>query len=102
MAVTRTIAQLSGDLRIGDGVTAPTGSVLIVLTRIAATATAMVLRYAPDAPDAIHDEAFVRLSGYLFDSDPSGSSPGGPVAMVASGAASICSAFRVRRAGVIG
>ena len=101
MAVTRTIAQLAADLRIGDGTTEPTGAVLVVLTRIAATATAMVTRYSPNAPDAIHNEAFVRLAGWLFDSDPSGSNPGGPTAMRSSGAQSLLGPYKVRRAGVI-
>ena len=101
MAVTRTLAQLAADLRIGDGVTAPVGTVAVVLTRVAATATEMVIRFAPNAPTAIHDEAFVRLAGWLYDSDPSGANPGGPVAMRASGAASILSAYKVRRGGLI-
>ena len=102
MAVTRTLTQLAADLRIGDGTTAPTGANLVLLTRIAATATAMVTKYSPNAPDAIHDEALVRLSGWLFDSDPSGANPGGPVAMRASGAASLLSPYKIRRAGLIG
>ena len=102
MAVTRTLVQLAADLRIGDGDAEPTGPALVLLTRIAATATAMVTKYAPNAPDAIHNEAFVRLAGWLFDADPSGANPGGPVAMRASGAASLLSPYKVRRAGLIG
>ena len=64
MAVTRTLAQLSADLRIGDGSAEPTGQVGVVLARIASTASAMVLRYAPNAPDEIHNEAYVRLAGF--------------------------------------
>ena len=60
---------------------------LVVLERIAATARAMVTRYAPDAPDELHDEAFVRLAGFLYDADPAGRMPGGPSAMRSSGAA---------------
>ena len=101
MAVTRTLAQLSADLRIGDGVTDPTGAQAVVLERIAATAAAMVQKYAPDAPDAIHNEALVRLAGWLYDADPSGQNPGGPAAMRASGAASILSPYKVRRGGLI-
>ena len=102
MAVTRTLAQLAADLRLGDGTTEPTGPQGIVLARIDATARAMVLEFAPDAPDAIHDEAYVRLAGWLYDADPSGSTPGGPSALRSSGAAAILSPFKVRRAGVIG
>ena len=101
MAVTRTLAQLAGDLRIGDGSTEPTGAIGSVLARIDATARAMVLAYAPLAPDAIHDEAFVRVAGWLYDSDPSGAAPGGPSALRASGAAALLAPYRIRRAGAI-
>ena len=101
MAVTRTLAQLAGDLRIGDGSTEPTGAIGSVLARIDATARAMVLAYAPTAPDAIQDEAFVRVAGWLYDSDPSGAAPGGPSALRASGAAALLAPYRIRRAGAI-
>ena len=77
------------------------GATGIVLVRIAATARAMVERYASDAPDAIHDEAYVRLAGWLFDVDPSGASPGGPSALRASGAAALLAPYRNRRGGLI-
>ena len=102
MAVTRTLAQLGADLRIGDGTAAPAGPVGVVLARIDATARAMVVRYAPDAPDAIHNEAYVRLAGWLFDADPSGANPGGSAALRASGAASLLGPYKVRRGGLIG
>ena len=102
MAVTRTLAQLAADLRIGDGSTAPTGAVAVVLARIDATARAMVLEFAPTAPEAVQNEAYVRLAGWLYDADPSGSTPGGPSALRTSGAASILAPYKVRRAGVIG
>ena len=101
MAVTRTLAELAGDLRIGDGITEPTGPQAIVLQRIAATAAARVTAYAPGADDAVMTEAFVRLCGWLFDSDPSGVNPGGSNAMRASGAASLLGPYRVRRGGLI-
>ena len=74
--ITRTLAQLAGDLRIGDGETDPTGPAAVLLERIAATAKVLVVRYAPNAPDAIHDEAYVRVAGWLYDADPAGSTPG--------------------------
>ena len=102
MAVTRTLTELAADLRMGDGDTAPAGAVAVVLGRIEATAKALVVDYAPDAPDAIHNESFVRLAGWLYDADPSGSSPGGPAALRASGAMSLLRLYKVRRAGLIG
>ena len=101
MAIDRTLAQLAADLRIGDGTTEPTGAVLAVLKRIAASAAARVTAYAPGAPTAISTEAYVRLCGWLFDSDPSGVNPGGSNAMRASGAASLLGPYRVRRGGLI-
>ena len=100
--ITRSLAQLAGDLRLGDGVADPTGPAAVLLERIAATARVMVVDYAPNAPDAIHDEAFVRLAGWLYDADPSGSTPGGPTALRSSGAASLLGPYRVRRGGQIG
>ena len=100
--VTRTLAQLAGDLRLGDGVADPTGPAAVILERIASTARVMVVDYAPAAPDAIHDEMFVRLCGWLYDASPSDSTPGGPAAMRSSGAASLGGPYRVRRGGVIG
>ena len=101
MAVTRSLAQLSADLRIGDGSAEPTGQVRIVLERIASTASAMVLKYAPNAPDEIHNEAYVRLAAFLYDNDASGGSQVGPSAIRASGAAAIMGPWRVKRAGLI-
>ena len=40
--------------------------------RVLAVATARVLNYAPDAPDEIHNEAVIRLAGYLAQSDYGG------------------------------
>lgn len=101
MAVTRTVAQLSADLRIGDGTAAPDGAVGVVLARIHATAVALIEAHAPDAPAAMQDEAFVRLAGWLYDSDPSGRLPGGPNALRASGAAALLSRWRSVRGVVI-
>ena len=87
---------------MSDGTTIPAGPVGIVLARIAATARQAVVTYAPAAPDAIHDEAFVRLAGWLYDADPSGSRAGGADGMRASGAASLLAPYHVRRGAKIG
>ena len=47
MAVNRGLAELAGDLRVGDGTTEPTGPVRVILERIAATARVMVVEYVP-------------------------------------------------------
>lgn len=38
-------------------------------TRLLAVATAVVIDYAPTAPDVLHDEAVIRFAGYLGQSD---------------------------------
>lgn len=96
MAVTRTLEQLAGDLRIGDGTTAPTGAEAVVLNRIADTAMRMVEDFAPSAPDAISNEAYVRLAGWLYDTDPSGRGVP-PNALRASGAAALLGPYRKTR-----
>ena len=61
----------------------------------------MVEDYAPHAPSAIQNAAVVRLVGYMHDSPlaPEYRSHSNPMAF--SGAASLLSPYRVRRAGVI-
>ena len=54
-----------------------------ILARLLAVSEAIVEEYAPAAPEAIRDEAQIRLSGYLFDRPPETPSAG---AMYHSGA----------------
>ena len=78
------------------------------------TASALVEREAPDAPQAIKDEAVIRLAGYLAGSDYGGiiseTSVGSAKveytvnhagAFRLSGAKGLLSAWKVRRAGAI-
>ena len=62
MAVTITAAQLAA--RIAGAANDPD-----VATQLLATATALVEREAPNAPEAIQNEAAVRFAGYLAQSD---------------------------------
>ncbi|MCY4059057.1 MAG: hypothetical protein OXG44_13730, partial [Gammaproteobacteria bacterium] len=59
-----------------------------------------LLRHAPAAPDAVHNAALVRLSGWLFDADPTDSRIAD--ALYVSGAANLLSQWREHRAGAIG
>ena len=59
MAVTITAQELADETAAG----------LDRAERILAVATAEVLGYAPHAPDAVANEAVIRLSGYLAQSD---------------------------------
>ena len=103
MAVTITAAEL------GQAV----GVDLTTATRLLAVAAALVNRYAPDAPDAVANEAAIRAAGWLAE-QPSASitsetegdirtsyAPTMLSALRHSGAMALLSPWKVRRAGVI-
>ena len=62
MAVTLTAAQLAAAMRVGDS-----AEEMAEVERLLAYGTEAVQRHGPAAPDAVHNEAVVRLCGYLFD-----------------------------------
>ena len=93
MAVTITAAQLAAALRL-SGTTEETNEV----TRLLAVATELVTNHAPDAPDAVANEAVVRLAGYLFDQPFAPGTERYANAFRNSGAASLLVRYRVRRA----
>ena len=96
MAVTITAAELATAIRVGD-----TPEETAQVERLLATATALVLRHAPDAPGAIHAEATVRVAGYLFDMPQAGRGSGYADVLRNSGARSLCLPWRAHRAGVV-
>ena len=57
-----TADQLRDAMRLGS-----TAAETAAVTRLQAVAQALVTERAPDAPDAIADEAVVRLSAFLYD-----------------------------------
>ena len=83
-------------------------------TALLAAMTALVNRYAPDAPEAVRDEAALRVAGYLNEqpgaavtSESVGDvatryAAGNVSALRHSGAMALLSPWKVRRAGVIG
>ena len=97
MSVTLTPVQLAASLRIGDGTTALVEPQATVLARVLGTAKATVERYAKDAPQAVQDEAAVRMAGYLFDAPP-GNSQRFTHAFQDSGAQALLAPWRVQRA----
>ena len=101
-----TIPQLAYRLRIqADDTTAVTGGILTELTALQTVATAYIERYAPNAPEAIKDEAQVLFCGYLYDgpdSEPGGAGVAYPSAWRNSGARPLLAEWHVQRAGVIG
>ena len=97
MAVTLTAIQLAAAMRIGDGVTALVEPQASVISRILASATALVESYAPNAPESIQNEAAIRVGGYLYDSPP-GASMRFANPLGDSGAQALLARFRIVRA----
>ena len=89
-------AQASA-IRVGD-----TPEETAEATRLLATATELVTRHAPDAPDAMHNEAVIRVAGYLFDMPQAARGAGFADVMRNSGAAALLLPWRVHRAGSTG
>ncbi|MDE2783791.1 MAG: hypothetical protein OXK77_12610 [Gemmatimonadota bacterium] len=104
MAVTITGAELEAVI----------GAERAVAERLLSVATAVVERYAPDAPSDIQNEAVIRFAGYLHQSratiafrstsiggiDVQGPPTHAP-AFRNCGAMALLSPWKVRRAGVI-
>ena len=97
MAVTITAIQLAAAMRIGDGATPLEEPQASVINRILASATALVESYAPNAPEAIQNEAVIRVGGFLFDSPP-GASMRFANPLGDSGAQALLARFRIVRA----
>ena len=94
MAVTLTVAQLAAALRVGD-----TAEETAEVTRLLDYATAAVQRGTTGAPSAVHNEAVVRLAGYLFDQPTTSRYDGYANALRNSGAATMLLPYRTHRAG---
>ena len=94
MAVTLTQAELSAALRLGTS-----AEEVAEATRLLTYATEAVTQHAADAPDAVQNEAAIRLAGYLFDQPFAGRGHGYANALRNSGAARILLPYRVHRAG---
>ena len=93
------LIQLAAALRLGDGETAPTEPVAGILSRLLGVSQAFVAIAAPDAPEAIADEATIRMTAYLYDSPTAASGDRYAAAWRNSGAEALVSRFVVRRAG---
>lgn len=101
MAVTLTPQQLAYQLRlIADTSIILEEPQLTVLNQSLGAAARLVLNYAPNAPNDVHNEAVTRIAGYLYDVPP-GSPRRNPNPMRDSGALAILSGFHVQRAQVI-
>ena len=96
MAVTLTQAQLSAALRMGS-----TTEENAEATRLLAYATEAVTKHAPEATDVAHNEAAIRLAGYLFDQPSAGRGMAFANALRNSGAGTILLPYRIVRAGSV-
>lgn len=95
MAVT--IGQLAAALRLTDGAD-PVEPQLSILTRLSGVADAFIDLLSPTAPDAIKDEAKIRMAGYLYDAPTATSGDRYASAWRNSGAAALVSRWVERRA----
>ena len=94
MAVTLTQAELSAALRLSD-----TAAEIAEATRLLAYATQTVTKNAPSAPDVVHNEAVIRLAGYLFDQPFAARGAAFEHSLRNSGAARMLLPYRIHRAG---
>ena len=116
IAALREAVSNSRPLKRPDGTPDTDGETRLTerINQVGSVASAMVEREAPGAPDAIKDEATIRLSGYLFSAywgDRQKSSLGPMSTEYVTnhapmfrncGAKGLLSPWKVRHAGVIG
>ena len=94
MAVTLSVAELARAVRAGT-----TDAETAELTRLLAVGSDVVIQFAPDAPEAILNEAVVRVCGWLYDAPTTGVRMANPLRN--SGAAALLQPHRDKGAGII-
>ncbi len=94
MAVSLTVPELLAALRMGDS-----SEETAEASRLLAYATEAVTKHAPDAPDVAHNEAAIRVAGYLFDSPFAARNAAFANSLRNSGAGSILLPYRQHRVG---
>ena len=97
MAVSLTAEALRDALRLTDSPEETAQA-----TRLLTSAIATVERRAPDAPDAIQNEAAIRVAGYLYDQPTAGMAERYANAWRNSGAASVVFPWVIHRGGSTG
>lgn len=100
MAVTISRQELQAAMRV-EGADSDTSVESVEVARVLATTTALVERHAPDAPDAIHNEAVVRASSWAYDMPAAQRAAVGDI-LRNSGALALMLPWRVYRAGTTG
>ena len=99
MAVTLQVPEVAVAIRAATETDAVDPRVLQVLRIMVPAATAIIESYAPGAPDAVANAALVRLTGWLWDSDPSEGGTGR--ALQNSGSAALLAQWRRQRAAAL-
>ena len=99
MAVTLTPGDVALAIRVATDADQVPEPAAALLGWLIPAATAMVVDYAPDAPDSVHNIGLIRLVGWMYDSDPTESVTSNP--LLVSGAGSMLSRWRVHRAGLV-
>ena len=94
MALTQDSLARALRLTAGGGALDP--DVQAVLLRILGAAEALITDYAPAAPEAIRDEATIRIASRLYDQQGADARGGNPI--VASGAAHLLAPWHTRTA----
>ena len=101
MAVTIPVAELASAIRVGDS-TEETAQV----TRLLAYATTAITRHLGDeyavTPEAVVNEAVVRIVGYLFDQPTASRGAAFANAIRNSGAGRMLLPYVIHRAGAVG
>lgn len=100
MAVTITNPEVAVAIRAATSVNDIPGPISTVLSFLVPAASAMLIQYAPNAPDAVHNASLIRLAGWLYDADPTDARIS--EALTVSGAANLLHQWRVHRAIAIG
>ena len=97
MSVTLTVEQLAAALRLGGSAEETAEA-----TRLLAYVSEAVTKHAPAAPDVVHNEAAIRIAGYLYDMPNAGRGMAYASALRHSGAAAMLLPYREHRAGSTG
>ena len=94
MPVDLTVAQLAAAMRVGDSL-----EETAEVTRLLAYASLTVENHAEGAPDAIHNEAAIRIASYVYDQPGASSRSSFANALRNSGAARMMLPWRVHKVG---
>ena len=99
MAVTISVGELAAAMRLTEDINVSlVEPELGMVTRMLEVGTALVTEIAPLAPDAIANEAIVRMASYLWDAPTAAPGQQYSAAWRNSGAASLVSRWVTRRA----